>query len=85
MLALLVAGGLWMTLVMATEAAETSPPPRKASFEVTNTFTVKVPENAQVVRMWFAVPQDDPAHRTFGILSWWPPTRSGQRPVEGIR
>jgi transglutaminase-like putative cysteine protease len=34
-------------------------PPKHATFEVTNTFTVQVPDGAQRVRVWFAVPQDD--------------------------
>lgn len=33
--------------------------PKQAAFEVTNTFNVQVPEGAQRVRIWFAVPQDD--------------------------
>jgi transglutaminase-like putative cysteine protease len=33
--------------------------PRRASFAVTNTLTVPVPDGAQRVRIWFAVPQND--------------------------
>ena len=33
--------------------------PKRATFEISNTFTVKVPEGAKRVRVWFAVPQND--------------------------
>jgi transglutaminase-like putative cysteine protease len=38
-----------------TEAAQ----PKQATFEITNTYMVKVPPQAQTMRIWFAVPQDD--------------------------
>ena len=34
-------------------------PPKQASFHIRNVFTVKVPQGAKTVRMWFAVPQED--------------------------
>lgn len=40
-------------------AAAPTAAPKRATFEVTNAFTVKVPAGAQRVRMWFAVPQSD--------------------------
>jgi transglutaminase-like putative cysteine protease len=36
-----------------------TPQPKRATFAITNVFTVKVPEGAKQVRIWFAVPQDD--------------------------
>jgi len=41
--------------VAITEAAQ----PKQATFEITNTYTVKVPKQAQTMRIWFAVPQED--------------------------
>jgi transglutaminase-like putative cysteine protease len=38
-----------------TEAAQ----PKQATFEITNIYTVKVPTQAQTMRIWFAVPQED--------------------------
>ena len=38
--------------------------PKQATFEITNTFTVTVPKQAQTLRIWFAVPQDDAASRS---------------------
>jgi hypothetical protein len=32
---------------------------KQASFHVNNLFTVKVPKGAKLVRVWFAVPQED--------------------------
>jgi transglutaminase-like putative cysteine protease len=41
-------------------AADVAPPAQKqASFKIKNVFTVKVPKGAKVVRVWFAVPQED--------------------------
>jgi transglutaminase-like putative cysteine protease len=34
--------------------------PKQASFHINNIFTVKVPKGAKTVRVWFAVPQEDP-------------------------
>jgi transglutaminase-like putative cysteine protease len=42
-------------LVLTTEAVQ----PKQATFEITNTYTVKVPKQAQTMRIWFAVPQED--------------------------
>src|SRR5437870_7777609 len=36
---------------------------RKATFELRNTITVQVPEGAKRVRVWSALPQDDPAQQ----------------------
>src|SRR5262249_11062120 len=35
--------------------------PRKATFELKNEITVQVPDGAKRVRIWTALPQDDPA------------------------
>jgi len=40
-------------------AAAPAGPPKRASFEITNALTVKVPAGAQRVRVWLAVPQSD--------------------------
>lgn len=45
-----------MMLSMAAAAAE----PRSAKFEARNELKVVVPERAHRVRIWFAMPQDDP-------------------------
>src|SRR5882672_377256 len=44
-------------LARAVDVAQ--PAQKQASFKVKNVFTVKVPEGAKVVRVWFAVPQED--------------------------
>jgi len=36
---------------------------RKATFELKNEITVQVPEGAKRVRVWAALPQDDPAQQ----------------------
>ena len=46
---LLISGAL------AAQAAE----PKQATFEITNLYTVKAPQQAQTMRIWFAVPQED--------------------------
>jgi transglutaminase-like putative cysteine protease len=40
-------------------AAAPAVQPKHATFEITTAFTVKVPEGAKRVRMWFATPQRD--------------------------
>src|SRR5215471_10057393 len=40
-------------------AAAPAVQPKHATFEITNAFTVKVPEGAKRVRVWFATPQRD--------------------------
>jgi hypothetical protein len=52
---------LWlcMALLLSTVSAQTKPQPKQATFEITNTFTVKVPDDAKHMRIWFAVPQHD--------------------------
>ena len=46
-------------LAGATSQAQKSGRPERASFRVKNAFTVKVPQGAHNVRVWFAVPQED--------------------------
>ena len=51
-------------------AAAPAVQPKRASFDISNAFTVKVPEGAKRVRVWFAVPQ--------GVYySAWAATRPG--------
>src|SRR6266576_5574935 len=38
-------------------------PLRKATFELRNEITVQIPEGAKRVRVWAALPQDDPAQQ----------------------
>ncbi|MGA2511945.1 MAG: transglutaminase domain-containing protein [Candidatus Acidiferrales bacterium] len=57
-------GGLLLLLTSCcagTFAGDAAKPtqPEQASFRVKNVFTVKVPKDAQTVRVWFAVPQED--------------------------
>ena len=40
-------------------AAAPAMQPKRASFEISNAFAIKVPEGAKRVRVWFAVPQGD--------------------------
>src|SRR5215813_8130184 len=40
-------------------AAAPAVQPKRASFDISNAFTIKVPEGAKRVRVWFAVPQGD--------------------------
>src|SRR5262245_53782513 len=54
LLGVLVVAGAQAELACADEAQ-----PRRATFAITNIFTVQVPEGAQQVRIWFAVPQAD--------------------------
>src|SRR5688572_19593498 len=53
--------GLWLCIILliSTASAQTKPQPKRATFEITNTFTVKVPDDAKHMRIWFAVPQKD--------------------------
>jgi transglutaminase-like putative cysteine protease len=47
---------LLMSCALATtQAAE----PKQATFEIINLYTVKAPQQAQTMRIWFAVPQED--------------------------
>ena len=36
-----------------------TPSPKQASFHINNVLTVNVPKGAKIVRVWFAVPQED--------------------------
>ena len=46
-------------LMGAVPAIAAAAQPKQATFEITNVYTVKVPPQAQTMRIWFAVPQDD--------------------------
>jgi transglutaminase-like putative cysteine protease len=46
-------------LVSVQLAAAPAVQPKRASFDISNAFTIKVPEGAKRVRVWFAVPQGD--------------------------
>jgi len=50
---------LMLSSVLLAAAALAADAPTQAGFHVKNTFTVKVPEGAQRVRVWFAMPQED--------------------------
>lgn len=49
------------TLVAAASLQAATP--KQAQFEVRHELKVKVPEGAKKVRIWFAMPQDDPAQQ----------------------
>ena len=48
--------------------------PKQASFQVKNEFKVQVPKGARMIRMWFAVPQEDAATvvREFNVTADFP-------------
>ena len=54
--------------------AQKSDRPGQASFHVKNAFTVKVPQGAHSVRVWFAVPQEDAYSRitNFNVVADYP-------------
>lgn len=54
-----------------TMDANKTPPPKQASFHITNVLTVKLPQGARTVRIWFAVPQEDAYSvvRNFNVAS----------------
>src|SRR5919108_4021142 len=54
LLALVVVGTVGALLTAASAMS-----PKRATFEITNTLTVKIPEGAQRLRIWIAVPQND--------------------------
>ncbi len=45
--------------LLANDALASAMEPRQATFAISNVFKVKLPEKAQQVRIWFAVPQKD--------------------------
>src|SRR5438132_7548133 len=55
-------------------AAAPAVQPKRASFDISNAFTVKVPEGAKRVRVWFAVPQGDTESeiRAFNVEAPYP-------------
>src|SRR6266850_4212265 len=57
MLAIQIAGLLTFTQSVAAQ------PLRKATFELRNEFIVQIPDGAKQVRVWAALPQDDPAQQ----------------------
>jgi transglutaminase-like putative cysteine protease len=54
-----------MLLMSAVPGLTAAAQPKQATFEITNTYTVNVPKQAQMMRIWFAVPQAD-AESTIG-------------------
>jgi len=61
-------------LAAANAQAQKSDRPEQASFHVKNAFTVKVPQGAHEVRVWFAVPQEDAYSKitNFNVASDYP-------------
>ena len=43
--------------------------PKQASFQVKNEFKVQVPKGARMIRMWFAVPQEDAATVVLSLIN----------------
>jgi len=64
LLAITLAGGV-------TAASAASNPPRKATFEARHEVKVLVPEGAKAVRVWLAMPQDDPIQTVPRMLATW--------------
>lgn len=56
-LLVLLLSGIGVTSVHL--AAAPAGQPKRATFEITNALTVKVPEGARRVRVWLAVPQSE--------------------------
>ncbi len=54
---------VWIPIALALGPAVGVPAPAKATFEVRHEVTVTAPEGAGKVRVWFAVPQDEPAQQ----------------------
>jgi transglutaminase-like putative cysteine protease len=48
-----------LSVVLAASPAAAAEQPRQGKFHVTHTFKVKVPDGAKIVRVWFALPQED--------------------------
>src|SRR5688572_6422453 len=61
----------------AREARSTAPlKPRTATFDVRHELNVLVPEGTRKLRVWFTMPQDDPAQKVEGFKVDCPfPTR----------
>lgn len=57
LLGLLLAVAAVASVQLAAAPAEH---PKRATFDIANALTIKVPEGAKRVRIWFAVPQNDP-------------------------
>jgi hypothetical protein len=61
--ALLLVGGVFLSFAgesRATKAGQGDAAGRQATFEVRHELTVRVPEGAQRLRVWFVLPQEDP-------------------------
>ena len=83
----LVHARMWLLVLLAVVglasvqlAAAPAVQPKRASFDISNAFTIKVPEGAKRVRVWFAVPQAIPSRR-FARLRWRHPIRYGTGPI----
>jgi transglutaminase-like putative cysteine protease len=60
--AIVLAGAAMVASVHAFDgAASNTVQPKHASFQIKNEFKVQPPKGAKMVRMWFAVPQEDAA------------------------
>jgi hypothetical protein len=46
---------------------ENTAPLRQATFDVRHELKIQVPEGAQSLRIWFTMPQEDPAQRVEGF------------------
>lgn len=58
-LGIAIALALPFLLMAAGDLSASTMQPKRATFAITNILTIKVPEGAKQVRIWFAVPQDD--------------------------
>jgi transglutaminase-like putative cysteine protease len=74
------------SLIVGSGSAAADTTPRRATFELRHELKIKVPDGAQRVRVWFALPQDtDPAQQVSDLRVDAPlPTRI-ERDSEGSR
>lgn len=78
--------GGFATPLGASTAQPRTGPLRKATFDIRNEVTVKVPEGARRVRMWLALPQeDDPAQQVRDLKIEAPVAYRFERDSEGSR
>jgi len=68
------AWGLVLALIMVPTTFAAAPAPQRATFTITNSFAVTVPANAQMMRIWFALPQEDAASeiQNFSVAAPYP-------------
>src|SRR5947199_10235244 len=71
--------------LLLDSAVAVAQPLRQASFELRNEIKVKVPEGAQRLRVWVALPQDDPSQQVRDLKIEAPYAYRIERDSEGSR